>query len=70
MKQPELTLEFKEGDRLWDGFNWMEVVDVVEHINYPFVILSGAVKWVPMDCALRWYAERDGECVRNPWSKP
>ena len=70
MKQPELTLEFKCGDRLWDGLHWLVVDEVIDNMGYPFVCFTGSVKWAPMDVALRWYAERDGECIRNPWSKP
>lgn len=70
MRQPELTLEFKEGDRLWDGLNWLTVTEVVLHMGYPIVLFEGTTKWTVMDVALRWYAERDGECIRNPWSKP
>jgi hypothetical protein len=70
VKQPELSLSFERGDILFDGIDWV----IVESTNYEtqevLVNTLYSVYYVPLHTALRWYATRNGECVRNPWSKP
>lgn len=70
MRQPELTLSFERGDELWDGVSWV----LVESVDYDkqTVTLNTLEKLytVALYRALRWYAQRDGECIRNPWSHP
>ncbi len=77
MKQPELTLEFAPGDSIFPTLGGRYIVTDVDYANE----IVKCYRWsvyrageydaeFSMVEALRWYAERDGECIRNPWSRP
>jgi hypothetical protein len=70
MKQPELSLSFERGDVLYDGIAWVIVEDVDYDSQHVTLNTLEKVYSVPLYTALRWYAQRNGECIRNPWSKP
>lgn len=70
MKQPELTLSFEIGDVLWDGTSWVRVEGVDYEKQEVTLNTLEKVYNIAMHRALRWYAQRNGECIRNPWSKP